>query len=87
MDQSSDKDGKIVRVGDTIEVLEVDERIYRWLDDDDRDSVMSFVGQKLEVQKINTDGSMVVTQYEKYGDIVDGQDLAIFPKGARVVSD
>jgi hypothetical protein len=86
MDTSFDKDGTLVVIGDTIEILNIDERLYKWLDHEDKQSLLNFVGDKLQVTKINSDGSLLVTKFKKYGDIIDGHDVAIFPDGARRVN-
>ena len=86
MDKSHDREGAHVTVGDVIEVLEIDSRLTEYLDEEDTKSLLNFVGMQLEVQSINSDGSMVVTLMKRYGDIVDGHDVAIFPKGAKLVN-
>lgn len=85
MDESQDKEGAKVIVGDVIEVLDIDARLTEHLDGEDTASLLSFVGMRLEVRSINSDGSMVVTHMKRYGDIVDGHDVAVFPKGAKLV--
>ncbi len=85
MGESHDKEGAKVIVGDVIEVLEIDARLTEYLDEEDIASLLVIVGMRLEVKSINSDGSMVVTHMNRYGDIVGGHDVAIFPKGAKIV--
>lgn len=82
--KTEDSNGNSVTVGDSIKVLEIDERITQFLPDDEKAELAEFIGNVFEVLSINSDGSMVVTKTwsnENIGEIM-GHEIAIFPKGA-----
>ncbi|AJQ94785.1 hypothetical protein [Gynuella sunshinyii] len=85
MDETRDSLNQVVKIGDIIEVLEIDSRLLEYLTDEDKASLNSFVGDRLPVTKINSDGSMVVSKQRAYENIIDGHDVAIYPKGAKRV--
>lgn len=85
MRATKDKKNNVVSVGDTIKVHGIDERITQGLSEDELDGVMRFVGGEFEVQSINSDGSMVVSDFTQVGDVISGADIAIFPDGAELI--
>ena len=84
-----DSIGASVSVGDTIKVLEIDERIINFLPEDEVQELNSFINETFKVNSINSDGSMVVSKswtQEEFG-ITSGHDLAIFPKGSLLINE
>ena len=82
--KSKDSKEDEVSIGDNIKVLEIDERILRFMPRDEKEELTSLVGQVFFVRNINSDGSMLVSKTWKQpesGEVM-GHDVAIFPKGA-----
>ncbi len=82
-----DSNGETVFIGQTIKVLEIDERIINFLPADEVEELNEFIGEELEVQSINSDGSMVVSKSSRQEEtgVTSGHDIAIFSKGALLV--
>jgi hypothetical protein len=57
-----DIDGKEVRIGDFVEVLEIDKVIERRLSEDEKTQVHSMVGDVLEVEDIDEYGCVWVSK-------------------------
>jgi len=78
-----------VSIGDSIKVLEIDQRITEHLPNEEKEALASFIGSVFKVEKINDDGSMMVSktwEFPEFGEII-GHDVAIFPKGALLVTE
>ena len=87
--KTKDSKGSTVFIGDKIKVLEIDRRITQYLPDDEKEELESFIGNEFVVEKINSDGSMLVTKKwsaPELGEVM-GHELAIFPEGALMVGD
>ena len=82
--KSQDAQGKLVRIGDKIKVVSIDERILEHLPADEVKDLKSIIGEFCVVEDINSDGSMVVSKSWQIGDEshIMGHSLAIFPEGA-----
>ncbi len=77
---SMDKEGRRVEVGDTIRVLDVDERILAPLPEDEVNELRSFIGEVFTIIHINTDDSVLVEkQWKLNGGEIMGHGLAVFP--------
>ena len=87
--KTKDSKGNAVFVGDKIKVLEIDRRITQNLPEDEKEELESFIGNELVVDKINSDGSMLVSKKwedPELGEVM-GHELAIFPEGALLAND
>jgi hypothetical protein len=84
---SRDSIGNEVFIGDSIKILEVDERITEYLPEYEKEELTLFIGNIFVIEKINSDGSMLVSKTWHYPNIdsVMGHDIAIFPIGALLV--
>ena len=87
MTTSLDSLGSIVSIGDTIKVLEIDSRLTKYLPEDEVEELNEIIGEALNVNKINTDGSMVVSKSWVHPEegLISGHDIAIFPNGSLLV--
>ena len=87
MKTTLDSIGETVSVGNIIKVLEIDERIMNFLPSDEVEELNEFIGEELNVENINSDGSMVVSKSSRQEEtgITNGHDIAIFPKGALLI--
>ena len=87
MKTTIDLNGETVSIGQTIKVLEIDERIMNFLPSDEIEELNEFIGEELEVRSINSDGSMVVSKSSRQEEtgVTSGHEIAIFSKGALLV--
>ena len=85
--KSRDSAGNEVLVGDSIRVLEIDKRITEFIPEDEKSDLALFIGEVFEVEKVNSDGSMLVSKSWHSPEIgeIRGHGVAIFPKGALLV--
>ena len=86
--KSKDTKGNAVSIGDSIRVLEIDKRITEHLPNEEKEALASLIGNVFKVEKINSDGSMMVSKtwiHPEAGEVI-GHDVAIFPKGALLVT-
>ncbi|WP_272962041.1 hypothetical protein, partial [Alcanivorax jadensis] len=60
--KSRDSAGNEVLVGDSIRVLEIDKRITEFIPEDEKSDLALFIGEVFEVEKVNSDGSMLVSK-------------------------
>lgn len=86
--KSRDSVGNEIVKGDTIRVLEIDTRITEYLPKDEVEEIVSLVGEICVVQRINNDGSMIVSKTRNCQEDreIIGREIAIFPQGALLVN-
>ncbi|TVZ41813.1 hypothetical protein P886_1163 [Alteromonadaceae bacterium 2753L.S.0a.02] len=82
--KTSDSNGNSVTIGDRIKILEIDEKITKFLPQKEKAELSEYVGKIFTVTLVNSDGSMVVSAMRRNEDSEEifGNEIAIFPKGA-----
>ncbi len=85
---SKDKNDCEVNIGDHIKVLAIDSRILMHLPSDEKEELNSFINNILQVQSINSDGSMVVCKTWENPEQHEtmGHEVAIFSNDALLVN-